>query len=338
MQLPDPTGELSRQVIRALAHPVDSGHFPAPASAAVSFTGGVLDDHDFQLALWVLYELHYRGFDDCDEGWEWHPEAVRYLGWLERLFLDALRATGPMPATPEELTLPERLEALVEAVPGAGLARFMQREATVEQFREYLQVKSVYHLKESDPHSFVLPRLTGAAKVRLAELQYDEYGSGRVDRLHQTLFARALASSGLDDTYGAYLDLVPASTLAVNNAMSLFTLHRRHRGAAMGHLAAFESTSSIPCRRVAQGLRRVGLPEDAADYFDEHIEADAVHEQVALREICGRMAQEQPELTGDILFGAWVCLHLEELDGRHLLDAWSAGRSALRQVELEGAA
>ena len=106
----------------------------------------------------------------------------------------------------------------------------------------------------------------------------------------------------------------------------------------MGHLAAFESTSSIPCRRVAQGLRRVGLPEGAADYYEEHIEADAVHEQIAVRDICGRMAEEEPGLTDDILFGAWVCLHLEELEGRRLLEAWSTGRSALREVGLVGAA
>jgi pyrroloquinoline quinone (PQQ) biosynthesis protein C len=335
VQLPDPSGPLSREVLAALGGPADAGTFPVPP---LTFDGDVLNDHDFQLALWVLYELHYRGFEDCDEDWEWHPEAVRYLRALEEKFLEELRGIGPMPATAEDAPVHERLEALVEAAPGAELARFMQREASPEQVEEYLKVKSVYHLKESDPHSFVLPRLSGTSKVRLMELQYDEYGAGRPDRLHQTLFARTLVSAGLDDTYGAYLDLAPATTLAVNNAMSLFTLHRRHRGAAMGHLAAFESTSSIPCRRVAQGLRRIGLPDAAADYFDEHVEADAVHEQIALREICGEIAEDDPRLVEDILFGAWICLYLEFLDGSHLLEAWSSGGSALRQDVLEGAA
>ncbi len=336
MRLPEPTGALSNQVIHALRAPAASGTFPSGPS---SYDGDSLDDADFQLALWVLYELHYQGFDDCEDEWEWHPAAVAHLAALEAIFLAALRAAGPVPGTSPQTPLHERIEQVVEAVPGGDLARFMQREATLEQYREYLKIKSVYHLKESDPQSFVLARLRGLPKVRLAELQYDEYGAGRPDRLHQSLFARTLVEAGLDDTYGVYLHHAPATTLAVNNAMSLFGLHRRFRGAAMGHLAAFESTSSIPCRRVAQGIRRIGLSERAADYFEEHVEADAVHEQLALRDICGRMGEEEPQLVDDILFGAFVCCHLEARDGDRLVGAWREGRSALRDADdLVGAA
>ena len=43
---------------------------------------GVLDtepdhDDDAQIALWALYELHYRGFDDVDDALEWQPELLR---------------------------------------------------------------------------------------------------------------------------------------------------------------------------------------------------------------------------------------------------------------------
>jgi hypothetical protein len=325
--LPDPRGPLSAQVIEALAGNASHGPFPAPP---VDLPKDVLTDDDVQLALWVLYELHYAGFAEVDEAWEWDPRAIGFLARLEEAFLAALRAMAPVPETDPAAPLPERIEALTDLAPSSGMSRFMQREATADQFGEYLMIKSVYHLKESDPHSFVLPRLRGLPKVRLAELQYDEYGGGRPDRHHQTLFAGTLRAAGLDDTYGAYVDLAPALTLAVNNAMSLFGLHRRHRGMAMGHLAAFEATSSIPCRRVAQGVRRIGLPEAAADYFDEHVEADAVHEQLAMREICGAMAEADAGLTGDILFGSWVCCYLDYLDGLELVGRWSAGQSALR--------
>ena len=76
--------------------------------------------------------------------------------------------------------------------------------------------------------------------------------------------------------------------------MSLFGLHRRLRGAALGHLAAFEATSSLPSRRMAQGL----APARAArrrwsHYYDEHVEADAVHEQLAVRTICGALRRRR---------------------------------------------
>ena len=76
-------------------------------------------------------------------------------------------------------------------------------------------------------------------------------------------------------------------TLRTVNLMSLFGLHRRLRGAIVGHLALFEMTSAIPNRRYGNGLRRLGLGDDATDFFDEHVTADAVHEAVAAVDLAG---------------------------------------------------
>jgi hypothetical protein len=176
----------------------------------------------------------------------------------------------------------------------------------------------------------VLPRVDGPVKAALAELQYDEYGGGRPQRLHATLFAKALEGCDLDARYGAYLDVTPGHTLAVNNAMSLFGLHRRLRGASLGHLAAFEATSSLPCRRIAGGIRRLGLPDEVWEYFDEHVEADAVHEQVALRSICGGLLEAEPELREDVLTGAATCALLDAVVAERVLDAWRDGHTSLR--------
>jgi hypothetical protein len=190
----------------------------------------------------------------------------------------------------------------------------------------------VYQLKEADPHAWAVPRLTGTPKVGLVEILYDEYGAGRPDRLHSAMFQETLSACGLDPRYGAYLEQVPAVVLAVNNAMSLFGLHRRLRGAAMGHLAAFEATSSVPSRRISRGLRRLRFPAAAAEYYDEHVEADAVHEQLAVRRICGAMIRQDPLMVADLAFGAAACLMLDGLGAAYLLDRWQRGESALREV------
>jgi hypothetical protein len=168
--------------------------------------------------------------------------------------------------------------------------------------------------------------------VALAELLYDEFGDGRPERLHPALFAASLAGAGLDDTYGAYVDDVSGTTLALNNTMSLFGLHRRLRGAAMGHLAAFEATSSVPSRKIAAGVRRVGLPEVVAAYFDEHVEADSVHEQLAVRTICGAMVAAEPALEPDVLFGVAACLLLDGLSAAELLGRWQPEQEAADTV------
>lgn len=283
--------------------------------------------------MWALYELHYQSFEDIEERWEWDPTLLAVRSKLEDVFERALhhgvldevakqRSQVQANSRPREGDLASRFFDLVNGFDGPELAKRIQQDASSEQIREFLVNRSIYRLKEADPQTWVIPRLTGAAKSALVELQFDEYGDGFAGRTHAELFAVTLDESGLDSTYGAYIDEIGASTLAVNNVMSLFGLHRRYRGAAMGHLAAFEATSSLPCRRYAAGLRRAGFSERAAAYFDEHIEADSVHEQLAVRAICANLIDEEPRLEADILFGALCCLVLDARQAADLIARW----------------
>ena len=112
--------------------------------------------------------------------------------------------------------------------------------------------------------------------------------------------------------------------------MSLFGLHRRWRGAALGHLAAEEMTSSEPSRRYSAGLRRLGFDGRTTVCYDEHVEADAVHEQIASVDMCGSLVADDPERAADVLFGAACSLAMDGVAAHHLLGAWETGRSALR--------
>jgi hypothetical protein len=285
-----------------------------------------LTDDDLHLALHVLYALHYRGFADVPDDREWDPRLLARRQELEAVFERGLReatAEAVDATLAAETDVVAGIRALIDADDGPDVARFVQREATAEQVRDLLVQRSIFTLKESDPTSFVLPRVEGSVKVALAELQYDEYGGGRPHRLHSHLFARAMEAAGLDPTYGRYIDEATGATIAVDNAMSMFGLHRRLRAASLGHLATYEATSTMPCRRMAQGIERLGFDQAVWDYFDEHVEADAVHEEVALADICGRFVEQEPDLHREALFGAAVCLHLDAIAGRATLARWS---------------
>ena len=323
MHLPQARGPLSSRVLDDLAgRSSDSLSRLRPEAAA-----DLLRDADFQLALWALYELHYRGFDDVPADREWDPDLIALRGRLETAFEDALR--GPTQEVVDHALarggdVPGQVMAVVDAVGGAPVAAFLQRKASRGQVLDFMAQRSLYHLKESDPSSFVLARIDGRAKTALAEILYDEYGAGRPDRLHAGLFAAALEGCGLDSSYGAYVDSTPATTLAVNNLMSLFGLNRRLRGAAVGHLAAFEATSSLPSRRMVQGLDRLGFPAEMIGYYEEHVEADAVHEQLAVRVVCKSLLDAEPALSDDVFFGAFTCLDLEDRFAGVMLEAWAA--------------
>ncbi|NUR05756.1 MAG: iron-containing redox enzyme family protein [Nocardioidaceae bacterium] len=317
MELPTPRGPVSAHVVHALR----SGDAFEPAVAA---SADVLGD-DAQVALWVLLQLHYRDFDDAARDAEWDVGAVALRQTLAESFVDRLRGL-----VTERVALardaaddvPGQVMAMIGAADGPSLAAYLHREATREQVLSFLRQRSLYALKESDAHSFVLPRVHGSVKVALAELQYDEYGAGRPDRLHAGMYAEALVAAGLDPRYGRYVDEVAGPVLAVDNLISVLALQRRTRAASLGQLAAFEATSSLPSRRIAAGIERVGLPRAVAAYFDEHVEADAAHEQIALRAVCGALVAAEPELADDVLFGAAAYLELDERSAVHLLARW----------------
>jgi hypothetical protein len=326
-QLPEPRGDLSALVLAALAQP------PHELSPALPRHGEPLaGDDDFHLALYALYELHYRSFEGVDDRWEWEPSLLRLRAELERRFELALgEAIPPEPEQSAPDEIPERLKALLAAAEGPSISRFLEMRASADQFREVLVHKSAYQLKEADPHSFAIPRLSGRAKVALVEVQFDEYGGGRAGRQHARLFAGSMEALGLDGRYGAYLDAIPGFTLATVNLMSLFGLHRRLRGAIVGHLAVLEMDSTQPNRRYANGLRRLGFGDHATDFFDEHVEADAVHETLAAHDLAGALALDDPALAPDILFGARAMLLVDTVAVRRIMASFERGESSLRQ-------
>src|SRR5947209_14787959 len=298
-RLPAPRGELSEGLLGALVTPGGS-----VAGLAIPAADDPLADEDFQLALYLCYELHYRGLPGVDDRWEGEPSLLALRGALELAFERALLKAVPMPA---DAIAPEAIDVALRAISerdSPPLSTYIRSRATHEQVLEFLIHRSAYQLKEADPHSWAIPRLHGAPKAALIEIQADEYGGGRVDWIHAELFARSMQAVGLDRTYGAYLDVIPGVTLATVNLMSLFGLHRRLRAAIVGHLAVFEMTSSIPNRRYGDGLRRLGFDGDATLFFDEHVEADAVHENIAAVDLAGGLLHQEPELCPSLLWGA----------------------------------
>ena len=344
MHVPEPRGPISHSLLLLLSGEPGGPEEPLAGladlvSAGLAATADILGDDDVQLALFCLYELHYSGFEGVSDGWEWDPGLIRIRQLLERPFEAALRAAAKEAAG--QLDLPTAQDLTSDAVAdvlfglagrdtGPSVARYVARKASVEQLMEFLIHKSVYQLKEADPHTWAIPRLTGRAKAALVEIQADEYGGGRPDRMHSALVARTMRGLGLDDRYGAYVDAVPAVSLASVNLMSLCGLNRRLRGAITGHLAIYEMTSSQPNRFYGNGFRRHGFDAGVTHYFDEHVEADAVHEQIAGRDLAGGLVEAEPALLDDVLFGATAAMAIDARLSAHLLGSWENNRSSLR--------
>jgi hypothetical protein len=223
------------------------------------------------------------------------------------------------------------LEALIAVDDSPSIARYLSEDGGREQMLELLVHRSAYLLKEADPHTRVLPWLSGRPKAALLEILEGEFGGGRVERMHSELYARALRALGMDWQENAYLGLLPGVTLATVNLISALCDRSRWRGALLGHLAVTEMTSSEANRRYVAALRRLGLGHpEVTDYFDEHVTADAIHDVVAAHDMAGAFAQAEPALADSVLLGAQLLLRAEGAFARHLLASWTAGQSSLR--------
>lgn len=285
---------------------------------------------DLQLALYVCYELHYRGFAGVNPRWEWNPALLHLRGRLEESFLSAVRHdVGEI--GPDDTAEAEMDKLSIEPVDGDGPSYYLRDKGTFEQMREYFVHRSVYHLKEGDPHAWAIPRLAGHSKAAFVAVEFDEFGGGRGDHVHAHLFAELMDAAGLDSTYLTYLGNVSADALASVNLMSLFGLHRELRGAAIGHFASTEITSSPGSRRLVDALERMGAPQACVAFYREHVVADAVHEQVVRTDVVGDLVAREPHLDRDVVFGIRARDVVEDRLARHLMDCWTDGRSSLRR-------
>ena len=326
-QLPDARGPLSVAVLSQLTE-----HVPHHHLARIEASLGDSDPYgiDLQLTLYVCYELHYRGFAGVDPRWEWNAGLLHLRGQLENAFLAAVRQqVGEI--GPDETAADEMDRLSVEPIEGTGPSYYLRDQGDWEQMREYFAHRSLYHLKEGDPHAWAIPRLTGQAKASFVAVEFDEYGGGRGSKVHQQLFADLLDAAGLDSSYLGYLNDVPADALAVVNLMSLFGLHRELRGAAIGHFASTEITSSPGSGRLVEALERMGAPEPCIGFYREHVEADAVHEQVVRTDVVGDMVAREPHLERDVVFGIRARDLIEDRLATHLMECWTTGRTSLRR-------
>jgi hypothetical protein len=319
--LPRARGPQSEWLLSTLARQPGTCSMP-PAPTDDPVTGD-----DSALTLYLLYELHYRGLQGVDDGWEWQPELLAARHRLEQDFVARLRDAVPMPPSPEDVAAELRRRAEPSDEP--SLCSFCEEEGTWEQLRELFVHRTAWQLKEADPHSWALPRLGGRPKAALAEIQSGEYGEGVERDVHQNLYALTLSLMDLDTRYGAYLDLLPGVTLATVNLVSFFGLHRTWLPAMIGHLSMFEMTSVPVMSAYAAALRRLEAPQDACHFFEVHVVADAHHQNVAADGLAAGLHEQDPAAGRLILFGADALMWSEAQFSEHVKRSWDAGRTSL---------
>src|ERR671931_1239361 len=108
--LPEARGDASALLREHLTEPLH-----ALPRLAIDSADPLADD-DLQLALYLCYELHYRGLDGVDARWEWEPSLLAVRASLEQRFEAALLdLVGPPGAAPAPGEMDTALRELLAA-------------------------------------------------------------------------------------------------------------------------------------------------------------------------------------------------------------------------------
>ena len=341
--------ELDAQVREALGDPDLERRFtddPPAAAALVSLAGDVArrafdegDEDALRTAHRAMYALHAQS--------AWSPvDAVRVnehdvtlaavLRELERGFereLSRFEVPSDMPDDPAlfgpwltDLALSRDLPQ----IPATGMGPFIRDEITLDQLREIVAQRSLFFLKEPDPWAMVIPSLRGKAKAGLLDLLLDEYGWGRHDHMHSTVYEVLMERLGLDTGYDAYFDRTAWQFLAGMNLQGMYARHRRLCRRMYGYIYLVEADSPDSMRHYLAGWERLGVEDPAVTKFYElHVTADEGHQEVALDELIGPVVADEPDARADIARGVVEGRAVHALFGAHLRASFVAGRSSM---------
>src|SRR6478672_3304661 len=119
--LPSPRGPISELLLDGLRdEPGTLG------SVALSGFDDALCDEDLQFALYLCYELHYRGLPGVDERWEWNPSVLRFRDRLESAFMDGVfEAVGAPSVDMSASEMRDELIALTGPADGPSISGHM---------------------------------------------------------------------------------------------------------------------------------------------------------------------------------------------------------------------
>ncbi len=225
------------------------------------------------------------------------------------------------------------LQRELPQLPPTGMGPFIRDEITLDQLREIVAQRSLFFLKEPDPWAMVIPSLQGPAKAGLLDLLLDEYGWGRHDHMHSTVYEDLMRRLELDTTYDAYFEQTSWQFLASLNLQGMYARHRRLCRRMYGYIYLVEADSPASMKNYIAGYHRLGIDdEDVLKFYDLHITADEGHQDVALNEVVLPVVRAEPAAMAEVARGVLEGHVVHHLFSSHLHECFTAGRTSLREA------
>ncbi len=249
-----------------------------PDALAALATAQPADERDRFLTLQAIYDLHLAPVHRLGElaRFQHHPAVAALKQRLEATWLDELGRTEV--ALEHELTDPDGVRnalrdlASRDRLPEAYT--WLAREATWEQLVQFLALEGGPDGGFDDLVALCQVGLDGAPKLELAQNYWDEMGNGDAAAVHTVLHQDLSRAAALPEIPRAELPVEALERGALNG---LLATNRWLQPELVGALGMTELQAGPRCRRVLQGLERLGAPAATIPFYDEHARVDPRH-------------------------------------------------------------
>lgn len=236
-------------------------------------------------------------FDPVEEA----RSAIEEERWLRQERAAWAELAAEVPGDPDELL--DWFEMLEADGPGQHdpFFDFMEQDASLDDVRWFLRQEAAAQVPVGELLALVSRGLPVAAQHELARAQWDELGRGEPDQMPAPLFARLAEVFAVFDEADE-----PAQweAVAVANTTMGFAHNRRWAFHAIGAVCAAELTEAGRSAQITRGLRRLGLPLHAAQYYARRAETGPDRWERWSRDILCRVVEDHPGSAPWIAEGA----------------------------------
>jgi hypothetical protein len=263
-----------------------------------------VDERDALMSLLVVYDLWMAPLSRTSgtEDFQSHP-AVAEVKWrLERRFIARLDSRGPdqEPGSQDDGAAQAiRRIAAEERVP--SVYRWLAQEASWSELVGFLAIEGGPDAGFDDLVALAQVGIHDGPKVALARNYWDELGRGDLSEVHTVLHERLVGATRMPRVPRNEMPVSALERVAVGG---LLATNRRLQPEMLGALGLTELQAGPRCRAVVDALARLGAPEDAFPFYEEHARADPVHGKEWLDEVVEPLERDHPQWGPRMVRGA----------------------------------
>lgn len=181
---------------------------------------------------------------------------------------------------------------------------FVRDEISLAQLKQIVSHRSLFFLREPDPWIYAIPTLTGVAKAGLIDLLLDEYGWGKLEHMHSSVYARLMAALGLEAALDHHELSTPWQFLATQNHQWMLALTPGLSRQLLGTIYLTEAESPAAMSNYLAAWQRLGVTDtEILHFYELHVSADENHRDVALQEVLIPACADDPRAAMEIALG-----------------------------------